>query len=273
MGITDYISRDPTFTAPPEEDEGELVIATIKELNILKNLNLLKTAVSILSTDVERNREQSQKHSSKSSHQPDRRPTHASRQLTQTRSETVKMIRKAINQPIRKSQRRRRFLRIKDLIHSHLLPSFKSDSNLQLSPNSHNITTMQSDKNSSSSRQPIDSEVESHQSRVIQDLDAHIPITQAQIAHLKKAGGIRFVGDRAEVYRPNKSARAEIRDLQDRLDKLYATRRKAKSLDRHRPSKSFKNRRPIRCKQSRPDSQAAKLSRRKTSPPLSLKSC
>ena len=55
-----------------------------------------------------------------------------------------------------------------------------------------------------------------HQSTVIADLDAHISTTQAQMAHLKKAGGIRFIGDRAEVYRPNKAARKEIRELTDR---------------------------------------------------------
>ncbi len=34
MGFTDYLSRDPAFTAPPPKDESSLVIAIIKQLNI-----------------------------------------------------------------------------------------------------------------------------------------------------------------------------------------------------------------------------------------------
>ncbi len=44
MGITDYLSRDSTFPAPPPKDESSLVISIIKQLNINKNLFLLQTA-------------------------------------------------------------------------------------------------------------------------------------------------------------------------------------------------------------------------------------
>ncbi len=80
------------------------------------------------------------------------------------------------------------------------------------------------------------SETDSHQSTVIADLDAHISITQAQIAHSKKAGETPFIGDRAEVYRANKAARKEIRELTDRLSLLYEIRRKAKPSERPPPN-------------------------------------
>ena len=52
MSITDYLSRDLTVAVPKEEDQSELIIAKIKELNILKNLNLLKTATSLMTADA-----------------------------------------------------------------------------------------------------------------------------------------------------------------------------------------------------------------------------
>ncbi len=91
-------------------------------------------------------------------------------------------------------------------------------------------------KSKSETQYAGDSETDSHQSTVIADLDSHISITQAQIAHLKKAGGIRFIVERAEVYRPNKAARKKNRKLTDRLTLLQETRRKAKSSERPQPN-------------------------------------
>ncbi len=43
MGITDYLSRSPHEEPPPcDEDEGQLVIAILRELNTQKNANILK---------------------------------------------------------------------------------------------------------------------------------------------------------------------------------------------------------------------------------------
>ncbi len=88
------------------------------------------------------------------------------------------------------------------------------------------------------------SDTESQQSCVVQDLDAHISITQAKIDHLKKAGGIRFVGNRAEVYRPNREARSELQVLSERLELLYEARRKAKTSEKPRPTNVYRKQAP-----------------------------
>ncbi len=51
MGITDYLSRDPSFEALPAEDESELVIALIRSLNQQKNINYLKQAVEVFNSN------------------------------------------------------------------------------------------------------------------------------------------------------------------------------------------------------------------------------
>ena len=46
MGITDYISRSPSFDAPPEPpDETELIVAIINEFNKMKNATMLNAAI------------------------------------------------------------------------------------------------------------------------------------------------------------------------------------------------------------------------------------
>ena len=91
----------------------------------------------------------------------------------------------------------------------------------------------------------MNSDTESLQSNVISDLDANISITQARIDHLKKAGGLRFVGSRAEVYRPNKEARQELRELTDRLELLYEARRKAKPVTNPQPVQPYRKQAPL----------------------------
>ncbi len=262
MGITDYPSRDTTFTAPKEKDESELFIATIKELNILKNLNLLKAAASLLTTDAERRDEQKKN--------AERRVKQKREQTTERNSQTeapkhheqviksVKIVRNAINKPFRDQHLRRRLKLIKQSLVSKSIPCASNAFHLNKQ------SKMQSDNFTSTSRQNIDFEIDSHQFTVINDLDAHISITQAQIAHLKQAGGIRFFGDRAEVYRPNKTARAEIRELQEGLDKLYAaTRRKAKQQDPPPIVQKIASRQRTRCNPSQLVNLAAKLNQKK----------
>ncbi len=58
IGIIDYLSRDQTFKAPMAEDESQLIIAKIKELSILKNLNYLEIASNLLTTNATRSTEQ-----------------------------------------------------------------------------------------------------------------------------------------------------------------------------------------------------------------------
>ncbi len=55
MGITNYLSRDPAFKAPPPKHESSLVIAIIKQLNIQKSLSLIEraTKTEILSSKQE----------------------------------------------------------------------------------------------------------------------------------------------------------------------------------------------------------------------------
>ncbi len=80
-----------------------------------------------------------------------------------------------------------------------------------------------------------DSDTDSMHSSAVADLDAHIAITQAQIGHLKKAGRIQFIRSRAEAYRPNKSARKEIKDVTERLQLMYEAHCKAKQTNTPKP--------------------------------------
>ena len=126
----------------------------------------------------------------------------------------IKLIKADINQRIRDKNRKNRFKLLRRAVAKTINSRFKSiDSRSCKIPNSHFVN----DRNCKMSHAQ-DSDTDSLQSSAIADLDGHIAIAQAQIAHLKKAGGIRFVGDRTEVYRPNKTARQEIKTLTERLN-------------------------------------------------------
>ena len=53
MGITDYLSRDPTFEAPEPEDESELAIDKIRELDVQRNTIILRTAAELISFNTQ----------------------------------------------------------------------------------------------------------------------------------------------------------------------------------------------------------------------------
>ncbi len=58
MGITDYLSRSPSFEAPAEPpDETELIVAIINEFNKKKNASVLTAAISSLTNERRVNKE------------------------------------------------------------------------------------------------------------------------------------------------------------------------------------------------------------------------
>ncbi len=261
MGITDYLSRDPTFEAFPAEDESELVIAIIRRLSQQKNMNYLKTANQIMNSAAQK-KNLSHTRPTENKRKPLSGPpqvsesqTRRSRREEQRKqrheaTEIVMQVKSAINRPIRSENDKRKLLQTRNSIQntidlsrsqssasaSKLNSQFHKRQNLSLK-NFNSVTTKHYRK--------MNSHTESLQSNVITDLDAHISITQARIDHLKKAGGLQFVGTRAEVYRPNKEARQELRELTDRLELLYETRRKAKPVTKPQPVQPYRKRAPL----------------------------
>ena len=169
------------------------------------------------------------------------------------------MVAQAVNQPIRDKNRRRRFTFIQKIIQNSL-----ASNNLQKSADTKFSNSQRIIKSQQSSyyATPADSEPESQQSTVIGHLDAHISITQAQIAHLQKAGGKRCIGDRAEVYRANRSARSEIAELKENLEKLYQARRKTKQHEPQPPKQKQRKQAPYMVQKITTRQQQSRVRRR-----------
>ncbi len=220
MGITDYLSRYPIFEALPAEDESELVLMLIRSLNQQKNINYLKQAVEVINSESQKRialhsrsttnkRNQTSGRQLGSEKQTERRRSNEKRENCRSTSETVKLIKSAINRPIRSEHEKRELKRIRKSIRNTIQLS-RSPFTCKLIESSSKPSNLLNFKMQTA----YSSDTESQQSNVINDLDALISITQAKIDDLKKAVGICSIGNRAEVYRPNKETRSELKVLE-----------------------------------------------------------
>ncbi len=104
MGITNYLSRDPAFKAPPPKHESSLVIAIIKQLNIQKSLSLIERATKTEILSSKQEGENKRPTPLLSNSQTSRHQRHVSRAKAKQKEESpmmpVKRIQKAMNRPI-----------------------------------------------------------------------------------------------------------------------------------------------------------------------------
>ena len=116
MGITDYLSRDPSFSAPKPQDESELVITLIIELNTQKNAGYLKTAAEIIQKDALRPRNSKRKEKERSETQTERRRKQLNSAKGTPHSETVELIGTAFIEPISDENVKRRLKNIRKAV-------------------------------------------------------------------------------------------------------------------------------------------------------------
>ncbi len=153
-----------------------------------------------------------------------------------TTSEAVNINKSALYRPITSENEERELKQIRNSIRNTIQLS-RSPLTCKLITSSSKASNSQN----STMQTAYSSDTESQQSNVFKDQDVHISITQAKIDHLKKADyRIRFIGNQAEVDRPNKEARAELKVRTQRLGLHYETRRKAKTSDKPQPTQTFR---------------------------------
>ncbi len=199
MGITEYLSRNPS-TEPPEEfeDETELVIALIKELNVQKNM---KVPNEFRHSSFEcQNKGNSEEEKEK--FQTIRRHGDTKSGNIKTLSRAVKSVKETINlahQPIKfEKNERERLNAIRKTVDSFFarnkLNSFNCESSDYQKENIKNITF---DLHRSREKM-TETETESNFSQKARDLDSQIAFTQTKTNHLKRPGQYRVVAGKSK---------------------------------------------------------------------------
>ena len=220
MGITDYLSRSPSFEAQEEPlDETELILAIIHELNNAKNAAIVNAAIShclINSEELERKENEIAK-------------TQTERHHYSCQSKVIRRVletKMRCNEPIRSREESDQLNSLTLAVKRALdLIAFQNQPRQNREEVINSISLINSDNQCRMNPNFDETSSEISNTSVTDkknDLEFQILLLQARLHHLTRDGQYRLQESTGRVlkYRPDKTTRQAIADLKQELEAL-----------------------------------------------------